>query len=53
VDWRHLGNSAEGKSERGFTMTLGSSRMMMACSALDQKLSTLGCELRSRRCLTC
>jgi hypothetical protein len=51
VDWRHLGNLSEGNSERklwGFTMTLGSSRRMMACSALDQKLSTLGCELRLR-----
>lgn len=44
VDWGHLGSLSEGGRELklwGFTMTLGYSRRMMACSALDQKLSTL------------
>ncbi len=44
VDWGHLGSLSEDGRERklwGFTMTLGYSRRMMACSALDQKLSTL------------
>lgn len=44
VDWGHLGSLSEGDRERklrGFTMTLGYSRRMMASSALDQKLRTL------------
>ena len=44
MDWGHLGSlteEGEAHARCGFTMTLGSSRRMMAEAATNQKLGTL------------
>lgn len=44
VDWEHLGDleiNGQARKLWGFAFTLGYSRMMMAASALDQRLGTL------------